>query len=285
MTACMHIASANVPASPRLDLQLVHRTNNDEVFLTSCESVGEATWQCAIDAPISHRRVALRTDDALPLVVALEIQRQGGYAAAHSQGIPIGWRFVILQFGVRWHSRGPQVEGAAGFRGALEVKSSTVRAWNGMPRLLEFRFQMRDDHCERVASGRGLTLCLEPSRYAAMRKRATSEPALEEWKSEGRLFRLHWDVNDRFLFNRPDDHVVSMALLDALEVHVNRAFPLASAESIDAEFFQFAAATRAVWLHVSGISRGRAEAAFIQDGRVIARATVTITEVFRSLPT
>jgi hypothetical protein len=275
----MHHADARDFSSPRrLDLRLVHRTSDDQVFLTDFKEAGPFRWLCAVDIPMSHPRMRTRADEALPLLVALELQRQGGYVSAHAQGIPIGWRFVILRFGVRWNAGGPRVMTTEGFHGALEIRSRVIRSWGGKPRLIEFDFALRNSGNRLVASGRGLTLCLEPSRYAAIRTRNQPDQGRPQSRtSQAKLIEVRWDIQDRFLFNRPDDHVVSMALLDAFLTHLDTAFPLARAQGIDAEFFAFGSASRPIWMDVTHATpANRVQVSFIQDNSVIATASALI---------
>jgi hypothetical protein len=81
---------------------------------------------------------------------------------------------------------------------------------------------------------------------------------------------VRWDERDRFIFNRGADHVVSMALIDAL---LSRASRSGVAPSFGMEFNHFGELTAPIVLHaVSSRSPSDKTWEFRQTGRVIARA-------------
>jgi hypothetical protein len=249
------------------------------VFVAGVQQESERAWRCAIDAPSTHPRIAGAERRMLPVIVALEMQRQCGYVAAHQLGVPFGWRFVILEFGVRWLGRGPRLS-STGFQGDMTVDVDVTHSWQGKPRRVEYGFLLSNAEGEPVGSGRGLALCLDPSRYAVMRQRSASVTTHETVASmPGELVPVHWNDEDRFLFNRPDDHVVSMALLDAFLNEISGAVPAGAVDGIDTQFRRFGESAGQIWLSISrDAATNMAEGIFVQDQAIIAHATATLNQ-------
>jgi len=264
---------------PRVDRAMVHRSRDSEVFVTGFKQVSETAWRCAVDAPTTHPRIASAGRRMLPVIVALEIQRQCGYIAAHQLGVPFGWRFVILEFAVRWLGEGPRLS-STGFQGDITVDADVTHWWEEKPRRVEYGFLLCNAEGEPVGSGRGLALCLDPSRYAVMRQRSASISTQETvaWMPD-ELVPVHWNDQDRFLFNRPDDHVVSMALLDAFLNEVSATVSAGAVDGIDTQFHRFGESAGPIWLSISSdAATNMAEGTFLQGQTIIAHATATLRQ-------
>ena len=264
--------------SSRTNCALVHRTRESEVFVTEFVQDSDEVWWCTVDAPATHPRIA-GAQGVLPAIVALEIQRQGGYIAAHQFGVPLGWRFVILEFAVQWAGQGPRLDpGTGGFRGTLLVEADVTQLWQEKPRRMEYAFQLLNSDAEVAGSGRAVALCLDPSRYAMLRQRsgAVDEPG-SALAAPGEVVRVRWNDQDRFLFNRPGDHVVSMALLDAFLNEIASRNPSRSVIGIDTRFYRFGESAHPVSLNISvGSVSEVVQGVFLQDGTVIAEAAATL---------
>jgi hypothetical protein len=264
-----------------IDRRLVHRTLDTEVFITKFSEEGEHQWRSVVCIPSEHARMR-RSNGSLPIILALEVLRQGGFVAAHKgMGVPLEWHFVIQHFGIRWDSQPPAIPTGARFRAELVTRIVNTQFRDGLPSVLVYEFDLVYKG-EVIATGNGITLCINPPRYHALRKRALSSPTSPHHcedhpfsRDEQGQLTIRWNDQDPFLFNRPGDHVVSMALIDSFiaaasdhnhsEKHI---------QSFDISFISFAECNQVIHLDIDSDDPVTMTGKFVQDGRVIAEAKI-----------
>jgi hypothetical protein len=210
----------------------------------------------------------------LPGILVLEVLRQAGFLVAHvAVGVPLDWHLVTRRFGFVWECRPTVLPSAPGFPfdliGHVDV---------GERGALAFAAELWHDGAI-AARGSIEAVSLAPDRYSALRRSALAGAAAQAVEltsplsPSDRLWVVRWHDGDAFLFNRPGDHVVSMALMDAVLSRVESGAAGLRGVSVDMEVVQFAERTGTITLHLTeGQPRGEQRWEFRQAGLLVARA-------------
>jgi hypothetical protein len=251
----------------------VHRSLDSEVFLAAYTAAGESGLQADVALRADHPRVRTRHGELSPSIV-LEVFRQGAFLSAHERlGIPLEWHFVTKRAVLTWVRRPPLVPPAGSMRCALNVQTIVEEHKQGEPFSLTWKLRLlQEGHAFAVGELRGWTLA--PPRYHALRRtaRALTNPGLPALTTTPDPdVIVVWDEQDSFLFNRGGDHVVSMALTDAV---------LAAATSTEStqlvtfamEFRRFAELTDPIHCSIAQRTGGMDIFTFSQSDEVTAEA-------------
>jgi hypothetical protein len=175
-------------------------------------------------------------------MLLLEVFRQGAFTIAHQGvGVPLTWHFVTHRLTIEWRERPASIGPLEIFHACLSVRVAT-RLRRGEPFRLTWTFELRTLG-RLIATGVFDGWVLAPDRYFALRRTRQSEapqnrgprvsPTAGGWT-------VGWNESDRFLFTRPADHVVSMALADAVFAARDERAMGARELAFDIEFAQFA---------------------------------------------
>lgn len=256
------------------DRRLIHRALDSEAFVYQYRRAGASAIECDFRVPVEHSRLG-EAGTPISVMLLLEIQRQAGYVLAHLLGAPIGSRFVINEISTAWMGHPEKARAHTGFEGTVLAEIIDARFVKQRPRLLTYRFTFTTTRI--VATGRAVTYCVTPDQYEVLRQHSyvpaeSIHPSLPDGSE------ISWDDTDRFVFNKADDHVVSMALLNALTQRLTGtgAPPI---QALSAQFYHFGDTHRPIYLAVApSDSPGRMTAAFFQSGVSIAEATVHLSE-------
>lgn len=260
-----------------------HRRGRGEAFLTNAEAVGDVMTASG-RVPAGHSRMP-DPRGGLPEMLALEIIRQAGFFTAHAAiGVPFGWHLVTTRLALTWQRDAPRVSKNTPFR--FDVTGRVERLTKDA---LHFRAEL--EHKQQIiAVGTIEALSIAPDRYRALRRRSLSSPAaphhvtgspLGELTKDGWMVR--WNDQDPFLFNRPGDHVVSMALIDAVLAGARLRAPCVV--SLDMRFLRFAERDGTITLKAAGDQFHDGKTWEIrQGGEIIARASTRPFPAARSTP-
>lgn len=240
--------------------------------MLSAEVEGEQLF-AAVSVPSWHERMP-NHQGSLPELIVLEILRQCGYLMAHSAlGMPGDWHLVTTALALEWRATPPTVRADVDFTCTV-----TGRVREGDGGHLAFHAELLS-HGDMIATGELEARCLAPRHYAAIRgfaERASRShanldaPTHDGVSGPGRPVR--WNDQDRFLFNRRGDHVVSMALVDAVLADAASSSTSGNV-SIRMEFLRFAEQSAAILLERETLGTiGQDLWLLRQAGQVIARA-------------
>ncbi len=215
---------------------------------------------------------------ALSRIVVLEVFRQGAFLAAHTcVGVPIDWHFVTKHIEMEWCAGPPLATGQeALYESTLEV-SVAAQEKRGEPYYLDWSLVLGDVQYP-IAVGAIQGWVLASPRYRAMRRSSLAsdvadEPTTASEAPGGADPQVSWDENDPFLFNRRGDHVVSMALIEAVLVALRGT----SSTDVDRvgfsmDFLAFAERTSPITLRMGAAVMGEQVVELRQRGQTIARA-------------
>jgi hypothetical protein len=255
-----------------INRNVVHRTLDSEVFLFGYTVTGELSLRADVGIPPTHSRARTSLGELSSMVV-LEVFRQGAFLIAHEcVNVPMDWHFVTKRAALTWVQPPPLVPPFGVLWCELEVEVS-IETKRGEPFLLTWNLRL--SHGDRsVAVGTLWGWVLDPSRYRALRRAALAapesarRPATAQSEDET---TVTWDDRDPFLFNRPGDHVVSMALIDAVFNGAN-SVDGTQLDTFEMDFLRFAERTDPIRLNVGHSPAGEDTFEFHQLGEVIARA-------------
>ncbi|KAA9110670.1 AfsA-related hotdog domain-containing protein [Microbacterium rhizomatis] len=257
-----------------IDQRAVHRTRDDEVFLVDAVVAGDRVSASGVISS-GHSRM-LRSGGRLPGILVLEIFRQAGFLMAHeAAGMPFGWHLVTSRVEMVWRAGPPHVASNSAF--AFEVTGEVgVERRGGEPCYLQFTAELASAG-RVIATGTIEAYSLAPDRYQALRRHALVAPhahlvADTQSNDDGSPGRVvGWDDSDPFLFNRPGDHVVSMALIEAI-LAAAEAHSSGRPTSVEVEFLHFAERNSPVYLAPPQRRGGDDVWELHQDDRLIVRA-------------
>lgn len=233
----------------------------------------------SVRLPTAHPRLAPGV--SLSSVVVVEVFRQGAFLLAHRVlDVPLTWHFITAVLRLRWLTAPPRMPHRAALNGVLSVRA-TVQTRKGQPYRVHWFLTLCIDGTDTVA-GEFEGYVLEERDYRLLRRSATRRST--ELHTDGAPvavatpagFEIHWDETDQFIFRRPSDHVVSMALVDATEsaIALGAHAPLAALEM---EFPRFAEHdTPILCVENEGEDNRVRTLTFQQEGSIVAIARVTL---------
>jgi hypothetical protein len=253
--------------------ELVHRTSTTDVLLTTYANVSELAICARVFVPASHARVK---GGILPAIVIFELFRQGAFLAAHTRGsIPTDWHFVANQYDVTLLDSRIDVP-RHGFAADLRVDLS-ITYRNNKPHMATWNFLLSVGE-QLIATGVYGGRILSPSQYRALRRGALEEDGLP-YSTRSKIepapggFIIGWDLADSFIFRQPSDHVVSMAIMDAVLIAIPITGRPRLRTRISIEFTAFAERTAPIHLSVDPVER-QTQFTVAQGGRSLARGWV-----------
>jgi hypothetical protein len=261
------------PLHDALDEQLVHRTRDSEIFLVSAGTTGDGVHASG-RVPSNHSRLP-DIRGVLPEILGLEIFRQVGFFAAHTAiGIPMGWHLVTTRFGLMWQTAPPIVSKSSTF-----WFNVTGHAQAQANRVLRFTAELHHEGVV-IALGSIEALSVSPHRYQALRRRFINVATVPHNEIGTPLgdeteagWTVRWNDQDPFLFNRPGDHVVSMALIEAVLAGARRESDERYSLSVDMEFHNFADRNATITLRRTGnFNPTNQRWELEQNGRIVAQA-------------
>ncbi|MFE2294064.1 ScbA/BarX family gamma-butyrolactone biosynthesis protein [Streptomyces sp. NPDC059452] len=216
-------------------MELVHRTRPEDAFPRSWEKVGPDRFSVEAVLPHDHPFFApVGADRHDPLLVT-EAMRQAAMLAFHAgYGVPVGHHFLMADLDYATHPDHLEVGGLPTVID-VEVTCSELKWRGGLP------VQGRVDWVVRragqlVATGMGATRFTSPRVYERMRGgaavpgevipetapvpaaragRARAEDVVLSESSREGVWELRVDTRHPTLFQRPNDHVPGMLLLEA----------------------------------------------------------------------
>lgn len=264
-----------------IDRTLVHRARDGDVFISDYVFDGRV-MNAAACVPVSHDRMA-QGEKILSTVLALEVFRQAGFLMAHvNVGMPFDWHLVTEKFGLVWLAEPPHVssDGNIWFDlvGRVEVETKNTKPFRMG---LEIEMVNKNDV---VARGHISALSLAPHQYRALRRRSLSQQTVSRpWPAEYLIplddggFTFEWTESDQFLFNRPGDHVVSMAMIEAALVASERRAGTSHIRAVEMNYKHFAERDKRITLTAEKQDNtNEIKWAFRQESNVIAVANVVI---------
>lgn len=253
----------------------VHRTSDAEVFLTQFAPIEKDALSATVVIPRTHSQVK-KARGQLSSMVVFEVFRQGAFLISHTNlQIPLGWHFVTKSSSLVWVLPPPIGSDNHALVYNLFVRVA-VETKRGEPYRLFWALELFHEK-NLIATGSLDGYALNTNRYRALRRTAIN--ALSD--ASGALISasrtetgetgsvVDWNEDDPFFFNRPGDHIVSMALIDTVFRSATR-----NVRDFDITFEQFAERNPPIFLKQH--QGDKAESfIFFQDGATIATARTT----------
>ncbi|MET9804118.1 ScbA/BarX family gamma-butyrolactone biosynthesis protein [Streptomyces sp. NPDC006368] len=255
---------------------MVHRIRTADAFPTSWARTGEHRFTVTAVLPHDHSFFApVHGDRHDPLLLA-ETMRQSAMLVFHAgYGVPLDYHFLMASLDCTSRPEGLAV-GTGPTEVEVEVVCSALKWRGGRP------FQGRVDWVVRrsgavVATGVGVTRFTSPPVYRRMRGdqglapppagpvalppaartgRARADDVVLSETAQENVWQLRVDTTHSTLFQRPNDHVPGMLLLEA----ARQAAGIATAPSafvpatVSTRFHRYAEFDRPCWVqaHVTG---------------------------------
>ncbi|MGP5220441.1 AfsA-related hotdog domain-containing protein [Arthrobacter rhombi] len=207
-----------------VDRSLVHKNSADQVMLLTAELGEDGSMRLGVGLPTTHPSA-----DMLPscsTLLGVELMRQCAIVFAHlGAGVPRDWAFLMNEITFTWQD-GHIPETAAGFAGEADVRVHAVKTRKGQVSDLQLEVEYIRGGVTR-GRGSGDFSVLAPRSYQAVRRNAPTEAAESTGplgqvlagvrKEPGTLEAgLVWNLEDRFMFDHPSDHVPGMLMANAL---------------------------------------------------------------------
>ncbi|GGQ20223.1 ScbA/BarX family gamma-butyrolactone biosynthesis protein [Streptomyces mutabilis] len=210
--------------------EYVHRASHAEVFLTSCEKIGENTFTITGQWPRAHTFFHTSDGRSHDHLQAVETIRQIGIFLAHSEfGIPLGHQFVMRDISATTY---PEHLGIGNSPSDLTIETVFTKQRNETILGVDIVIR-RDEHV--VAVGDGHFTCVSPAAYRRLRSGALPtaidyHPTNQTPSDFGRtlpidlvlaptdrpsVWRLNPDPSHPVMFEHGGDHMPGMVLLEA----------------------------------------------------------------------
>ncbi|WP_455360113.1 ScbA/BarX family gamma-butyrolactone biosynthesis protein [Streptomyces sp. SYSU K21746] len=216
-------------------MELVHRTKAEDAFPRSWIPMGDDRFSVAAVLPHDHPFFApVHGDRHDPLLVA-ETMRQAAMLAFHAgYEVPVGYHFLMANLDYTCHLEHLGVGGAP-TEVDVEVACSQLKWRGGQPVQGQVDWAVRRAG-RLVATGTGTTRFTSPQVYRRMRGefafpgtsipvtapvspagagRGRAEDVVLSETPQENVWQLRVDTRHSTLFQRPNDHVPGMLLLEA----------------------------------------------------------------------
>jgi hypothetical protein len=169
--------------------------------------------------------------------LALEIFRQCGYLASHVRlSVPTDWHLVTTRMELTWFGA-PASSGCDDWEGSVVAFARVAKTRKGHPFHLQLSCVL-ETRSVGIAIGVLHAMVLSPDDYRVVRRGMSAMAEPPPLHCEGREFV--WDYSDRFLFNKPHDHVVSMAVTEAILDNLRQRYPRSAPMVVEFAFHRFA---------------------------------------------
>ncbi|HEU5003911.1 MAG TPA: ScbA/BarX family gamma-butyrolactone biosynthesis protein [Actinomycetota bacterium] len=162
-----------------LPLELVHRSADTEVFLTSVSQIGQDVFSLGARWPSRHRFFHLDEWGLHDPMAVAEILRQSGIAVAHAgYAVDFGTQFIMVDFSFIVRDRERLNAAAAGRDLVVRLTASDVEHKHGSFRRANLHMEVSARGRAVFAEGQARLLCLPPALYRHLRGRhPMSSPA------------------------------------------------------------------------------------------------------------